>query len=280
MSSKKKQTRKPKKSTTSKSKIIKNNPKAVQIINFDKKLEEFKDKKSINKHFLMPQWPFRFVVVSPTGGGKSNLVLNLLENDCIHFDRLFVFAKVLDEDKWQFIKDIRDRMQAAIDHEIEKHPEQFEDEDGNEIEIPSISIFSSNLDDLPTLDEIDKEEQTLVVFDDFVNERDKANIKIIEDFFIMSRKKNCSIIFMAQQFHKCPTMVKTQASHIAAFKLGNKRCITELAKTCATRVDHKRFLELFREATSEPFSFMLIDMKTENPHLHLRCGFDNCLISI
>ena len=271
---KKNRKKKTKRQIKPKKKSLKNDPNAIKIINFDEKLEEFKDKKAINIHFLMPQWPFRFVVVSPTGGGKSNLVMNILCNDLIHFDRLFVFAKILDEDKWLFIKDIRDRMQIAIDLEIEENPDDFDEGPP----MPPISIFSRDLKDLPALEDLDKNDQTLVIFDDFVNEKNKTMIKRIEDFFIMSRKKNVSIIFMTQLFHKCPDFVKTQASHIAAFKLGNKRCITELAKTFATRVDHKRFLELFKEATAKEYQFMLIDRKTENPNLHLRCGFDNCII--
>ena len=246
-------------------------PEAVKITNFDRKLGSFKNKKGINLHFLMPKWPFRMIICSPTAGGKSNLCLNLICNEgLLHFDKLFVFARHLGEDKWRYIKDFRDKMQEKINEAVEECPQDFPEK------MDDISIFSEDLNDMPKLGDLDDSEQTLIIFDDWVNVQDQ---KLIEDYFIMSRKANVSCIYMTQMFHKCPDFIKTQSSHVAVFKLGNKRCLTELSKTFSGRVGHKRFMEIFKEATQKPYSFLFIDKNTDNDHLHLRCGFDKLLIT-
>ncbi len=47
----------------------------MEVINIDNMCEQ---KQYMNKNPLAPQWPFRLLVVGPSGSGKSNLVLNLI----------------------------------------------------------------------------------------------------------------------------------------------------------------------------------------------------------
>ncbi len=54
-----------------------------------------------------------------------------------------------------------------------------------------IAHFSQSLNDIVKLNSLDPNEQTLIVFDDFVNEKDQDKIK---DLFIKGRKRNASKI--------------------------------------------------------------------------------------
>jgi hypothetical protein len=60
------------------------------------------------------------------------------------------------------------------------------------MKIPKLFIFSSSKDDVVKVDDLDKEYQNLIIFDDFVTKKDQH---LIEDLFIKGRKKNCSLIY-------------------------------------------------------------------------------------
>jgi hypothetical protein len=61
--------------------------------------------------------------------------------------------------------------------------------------------FSSSKDDIVNVDDLDKEYQNLIMFDDFVTEADQH---LIIDLFIRSRKKNCSLIYLTQSYFSTP----------------------------------------------------------------------------
>ena len=66
------------------------------------KVYDFKhsNSKSHNKHPLAPQWPFRLLICRNSGSGKTNLLLNLIY-DYVYFNKIYLYAKDLEEDKYQ-----------------------------------------------------------------------------------------------------------------------------------------------------------------------------------
>ena len=67
------------------------------------KLKGFgKKKKFINKHKLLPQFPFNLCISGPTGCGKGVLLLNLILK-FIHFDRLYLATKHIDQPQVQML---------------------------------------------------------------------------------------------------------------------------------------------------------------------------------
>ena len=56
-------------------------------------------------------WPFRMLIKGPSGSGKTNALLHLINN--LHpIDKTYLYAKDTDEEKYQFLKNIRE--QAGI----------------------------------------------------------------------------------------------------------------------------------------------------------------------
>ena len=55
-------------------------------------------------------------------------------------------------------------------------------------------------DEVLALDELPSGNQKLVVFDDFLCEKQNRLI----DYFIRGRNKNCSVIYLSQSFYKTP----------------------------------------------------------------------------
>ena len=111
-------------------------------------------------------------------------------------------------------------------------------------------IETSN-DEVPSLDELNDENQKIVVFDDFVCE--KKNQKPLIEYFIRSRHKNCSVIYLSQSYYLTPKDIRLNCSHFCIF---HSPSANETSRMCReVNVPVKNFLK----ATREPCSFAYID---------------------
>ena len=57
-------------------------------------------------------WPYRTLIIGPSGSGKTNYLLNFIQKDNNIIDKIYLYAKGLDEHKYQFL--IKKREQAGI----------------------------------------------------------------------------------------------------------------------------------------------------------------------
>ena len=67
--------------------------------NFDQPKSKTKYK---NIHPAMPENNFQLVIAGPSGSGKTNILLNMIY-DLIHFDEILLFAKNINQEKYQFL---------------------------------------------------------------------------------------------------------------------------------------------------------------------------------
>ena len=210
----------------------------------------------INRHVLAPQWPFRLLICGQTGCGKTNLLLNLLLN-YLYYNRLYVYAKDLSESSYMFLQEFFDDVHRKLDEDYEITEQ--------------IATFSSNKADIVDLDNLDKEYQNLIVFDDFVTEKDQD--RIIE-LFTRGRKKNVSVIYLTQSYYSTPKDIRLQCNYFMFFNIGSKREVIEIEKDHAIGVTKEEFLEMFKSATEDPYSFMTIDLKTKEKRNKFRKNLD------
>ena len=222
---------------------------SVPIINYDNDKEDF-----LNKHVLVPLWPFRLLICGSSGCGKTNLLMNLIYN-YLYYNKIYIYAKDLTESKYQMLQDF-----------FEEVNETMKDETGEDFQV---AIFSSSKDDIVNVDDLDKEYQNLIIFDDFVTESDQH---LIIDLFIRSRKKNCSLIYLTQSYFSTPKDIRLQCNYFIFYNISNERELTEIQRDHCLDVDKETFKKYFNIATSEPYSFFLIDKKSRE--LRFRKNFD------
>ena len=120
------------------------------------------------------------------GSGKTNALLNLIQQDNNLIDKIYLYAKDLSEAKYQFF--IKKREDAGIKY----------------LNDPSAFIeYSNTMDDVyNNIDDYNPRRKTkiLIVFDDVIadimtNKRFQA---IIKELFIRCRKLNISLVFITQ----------------------------------------------------------------------------------
>ena len=122
-------------------------------------------------------------------------------------------------------------------------------------------VIEESNDEIIPLDQLGNDNQKIVIFDDYVCER---NQKPIVDYFIGSRHKNCSVIYLSQSYYLTPKDIRLNCSHFCIF---DSPSANETDRMCReVNVPKNKFLK----ATAEPYSFAYIDKinKTMRKHFN------------
>ena len=197
-----------------------------------------------NFHLHNLSIPFRMCVVSPSGSGKSNFILNLIhlfsKGKVGTFASIFIITRNSKEPLYNYLT----------------------------TKAPSI-IIKEGLENAPILDKFDKNESHLVIFDDLVLSK---NLDIVSNYYIRARKLNCSVAFLSQSYFKIPPIIRSNCSYMVILKLGGNREINMILSTFGLGVTKEQLLSIYQYATKEKFSPLIIDLEKE-PEKRFRKGF-------
>ena len=190
-------------------------------------------------------WPFRMLIIGPSGSGKTNTLLHLI--DKFHpIDKIYLYAKDTDEEKYQYL--INKREQAGIND-----PHAF-------IE------YSNNINDV--FEDINncnkkRDKKVLIIFDDMIADimRSEKFKAIVKEPFIRCRKLNISIVFITQSYFRAPKHARLNSTHYILMKIGNKKELKSIAEENSGHLDFKDFLKIYNYCTNEPYSFMMVDTR-------------------
>ena len=199
----------------------------MKIYNYD--VEDSENNDFVQLHDFMPDRTLRFLVASPSGGGKTNLLLDMIYR-LLFFDKIYLYARNLQQSKY---KHLLERFQP-----ISK-------EAGYDV------IEASNNDIIPLTD-LSDEGQKLVIFDDYLN-TGKKNGERIRDYFTNSRNKNCSCIYLSQSYYGTDKTIRLNCSHFCVFEFPSRN---EQSMICRELNINKSD---YQKATKDPYSFLCVD---------------------
>ena len=201
------------------------------------------DNPNIKLHQL-DKLPFRMIIVAPSGSGKSNFVLNLIE-------------------KYSKGKGTFNSITLVCRSKCEPLYEYLEDKTKKKVKI------IEGLKDLQDINKFDGELQHLVIFDDMVLEKDQSKMT---EFYIRGRKKGISICYLSQSFYKIPKTIRSNCNYFVILKLNGRRDLTLIMSEFELGVDKKELLEIYEDATKKKFDCLLIDIEADKSH-RFRCNF-------
>ena len=55
------------------------------------------------------EWPYRKLIIGPSGSGKTNYLLNSIQKDHNIIDKTYLYAKDLEEPRYQFLIEKREK---------------------------------------------------------------------------------------------------------------------------------------------------------------------------
>ena len=128
-------------------------------------------------------WPYRKLLIGPSGFGKTNYLLNSIQTDNNIIDKIYLYAKNLEEPKYQLF--IEKKEQAGIKNLEDKN---------------AFIEYSNNMDDI--YDDINdynkkRKRKVLIFLDDMISHvmPDKRAQQMLKELFIRSRKLHISLFF-------------------------------------------------------------------------------------
>ena len=207
----------------------------------------------LTKDRLAPVQNSRILISGSTGSGKTVLALNLIL-EYLPWTRLYVYCKDPSEAKYSFLQQVLEKVKNK-----DKGKQDF-------------FWFYSASEDIVSVDELDKKEINLIVFDDYV--LCKEAIPRVTDLFIRGRKKNCTILYLTQSYFNTPKIIRLQCNYNIFFKVQDDRELSHIYQNHTMSLDRKTFINIFKLATNDPYSFLMLDHQTSNPEESIRKNLD------
>ena len=223
------------------------------MINFDDYVNENKTEHNPNWPYI-PDKPYKILIIGGSGSGKTNILLNLIENQQ-NIDKIYLYAKDPLKAKYQYL--INKREGVGIDHLND--PKAF------------IEYSNDMRDVYKNIDEYnpDKENKILIVFDDMIADmiHNKKLNSIVTELFIRGRKLNISLVFITQSHFKVPKDVRLNTTHFFISKIQNRSELREIAINHSSDISTKDFTNIYIKCTVEPYSFFVngTTLASDNP---------------
>jgi hypothetical protein len=229
-------------------------PKNTDIINF----YELDDVKAFQKDYHNPNFeshkisiPFRMAVIGASGSGKSNTVLNIINQFTETFNHIKLFVKNADEPLYKYLE--------------QKIPMKDE-----------LEIFEG-LDELNKMN-LDKDfkKQTLVIFDDLVLEKNQGQI---EQLYIRGRKLagGVSLIYLSQSFYNIPRKIRLQVNYLILRKIPSSRDVNGILREFSLGINKEELIKIYQFCVGKTItSFLMIDLNVD-PEQAFRKNFNQVL---
>ena len=207
----------------------------MKFINFDDIVSK-SENNYINKNMFTPQHPCNCSIIGNSGCSKTNLLFNILTINPV-YDKIYIFTKE-PEDKYNFL--------------LKKFPNDAR-------------IFYQN--DEYNLDELIKEKyQSCCIFDDLISDDKK-----IMNWFVRSRKKNCSNFFLAHSYFKMSKTLRLNLHYIILFKIP-KNQLSQIYIDQSINIDKETFYKIISEL--DKYENILVDLKTPDEEFQIRKNID------
>ena len=227
-------------------------------------MKEKPKKKPGNIHEMLPQPPFLMTVVAQRASGKTNMVIDLLTDDKKLrgvFDLVFVWSTSYYHDsKWKNINIPCEEKMVFEKYDIDAIEDLFK-----------------------TLQEIAKTKtmHVLFVFDDMIDQNvmHPQQMGTIEAIAVRGRHYNISVIMISQLYKKLSGPMRVNSTNSIFFRIRNRNELEKVVEENQESLTKKDFLQVYNQATKEPFSFLHINNQEVDPAKRFRQNW-NTIIEI
>lgn len=220
----------------------------MSVINFYEKIPKMFLVSAENPNYELHQIkiPARIVVSAPSGTGKTNFVMNLIQHFC-RGKGTFADIMVLTKDKAEPLYEY--------------------------LETKGVNI-QEGLHNLPDLNKFDKDVNHLIVIDDLMLAKNQEQVC---EYFMRCRKRNVTIMYLAQHFFKIPVLVRQNSNYFVILKAGNRRSLNLILTEFSVGVSKEQLQNMYEYATKDKFNFLLINCDEGDPQKKYRHNFTNFL---
>ena len=177
--------------------------------------------------------PFRMLIIGGSGAGKTQTLMNLIRIMNGTFNNIHIITKNRDEPLYNYLE-------SKVD--------------------TGLSI-TEGIDSAPNLDDFDKKEQSLIVMDDLVLEK---NQKQLEQYFIRARKLNCSLVYLSQSYFAVPKMIRMNLNYLIIKRLNTLQDLFRMMREYSLGVSKDVLVDLYQHSIQDnKQDFLLVDLDSE-----------------
>lgn len=198
------------------------------IINFYKNIKQTKVHNP-NYDIHKIELPFRMLICTSSGGGKTNFLLNLVHQMNNTFHKIIIITK---------------EEERLYSHLIDK--------------CKGVEIHYGGK--VPEFEKMAKGENGLVVFDDMILTKNNA----IGELFIRGRKLGYSSIYITQSFFSTPKIIRQNVNYVSLGRGMIKRDLRLVLSEFSVNLSIDEIESFYNEITKTPMQFMLVDLNKRN----------------
>lgn len=222
------------------------------MINFYETLPKHLQTKSLFDKNTQMKIPYRALFCSPSGGGKTNTLINMIRLQSNIFNYILLITPNAKEPLYMYLK--------------EKIPQdQFQIIEG--------------LQNLQPPEHLIDKGHCLVIFDDLITEKNQT---MIVNYFIRARKINIlnngsvSLCYLAQSFYLVPVSIRRNCNFIIINSVGRRRDIIDIIKDYSLNMTKEELFNIFDKYTNGLLNFIMIDVDAP-PNKKLRHNFNEII---
>lgn len=214
---------------------------------------------------FFPDIPFAMYILGVVKAGKSTLMDNILDLYAGAFDEIVMVSPtaILDDTAVE----IQER------YEITRVFRSLKALDPLMRQLEKINRGKKNMKD---------KFKTLVIMDDCINEIcDLARTKNsrLNQMCVNRRHLGVSFIMLSQKFNRCPPIFRNNFNCFAIYRMENQNEKRAIKEELSGFLGNKRFEEVFDMATSEPRSFLSINLDTSDKKYQYTRNFNEIIIT-
>ena len=163
------------------------------MINFDDYANENKTQHNLKWPYI-PDHPYRILIIGGSGSGKTNTLLNLINNQP-DIDKIYLYVKDPYEAKYQYLINKREKVGLNLFDDPKAFIEYSND----------MKDVYKNIEEYNT----DIKRKILIVFHDMIVDmiNNKKLNSIVTELFFRGGKLNISFVFIMQSYFKVPKML-------------------------------------------------------------------------
>jgi hypothetical protein len=113
----------------------------------------------------------------------------------------------------------------------------------------------------------------LIIVDDFADQPQfSRQSKILHALYTRGRHHSISTVTATQKFAAIAPIIRVNASELYVYRLRNYRDLESFIEEVSAVVDKKTLMQIYNMATSEPYSFLYVNLraKTKDNIFHIK----------
>ena len=120
--------------------------------------------------------------------------------------------------------------------------------------------------------------QILILIDDFADDPSfTRQSKLLHQLYVRGRHNSISAITSTQKYNVIAPIVRINATQLYVFRLRNYKDLEAIVEELSAVADKKTLLDIYHLATSEPFSFLFVNLMSHDKNKLFHIKFEKTI---